>query len=46
MAKNVRQVVSRAVETLVDVPKQEERKLDMHLTGFEAKEGETKNELV
>jgi hypothetical protein len=46
MAKNVRQVVSRAVETLADAPKQEERKLNLRLTSLEAKEGETKNELV
>jgi hypothetical protein len=46
MAKNVRQVVSRAVETLADAPKQEERKLNLRLTGFEVKEGETENELV
>ncbi len=46
MAKNVRQVVSRAMETLADTPKQEERKLNLCLTGFEAKEGETENELV
>jgi len=46
MAKNVCQVVNRAVETLVDTPKQEERKLNLHLTGFEAKEFETKKELV
>jgi hypothetical protein len=46
MAKNVRQVVSRAVETLACAPKQEERKLNLHLTGLEAKEGETKKELV
>jgi hypothetical protein len=46
MAKNVRQVVSQIVETLADVPKQEERKLNLCLTGFEAKEGETENELV
>jgi len=46
MAKNVRQMVSRAVETLVDTPKQEEHKLNLHLTSFEAKEGETKNELM
>jgi len=45
MAKNVRQVVSRAVETLDDVPKQEECKFNLRLTSFEAKEGETKNEL-
>ncbi|CAK9278691.1 unnamed protein product [Sphagnum jensenii] len=46
MAKNVRQVVSRAVETLADTPKQEECKLNLCLKGFEAKEGETENELV
>jgi hypothetical protein len=46
MAKNVRQVVSRAVETLADAPKQEERKLNLRLTGFEVKEGKTENELV
>jgi hypothetical protein len=34
------------VETLADVPKQEERKLNLRLIGFEAKEGETENELV
>jgi hypothetical protein len=46
MAKNVRQVVSRAVETLADAPKQEEHKLNLRFTGFEAKEGETEKELV
>jgi hypothetical protein len=46
VAKNVRQVVNQAVETLTDAPKQEERKLNLRLTGFEAKEGETENELV
>jgi hypothetical protein len=46
MAKNVRQMVSRAVETLADAPKQEERKFNLCLTSFEAKEGETKTELV
>jgi hypothetical protein len=46
MAKNVRQVVNRAVETLADVPKQEERKFNLCLMGFEAKEGETEKELV
>ncbi|CAK9255454.1 unnamed protein product [Sphagnum jensenii] len=46
MAKNVHQVVSRVVETLVDAPKQEERKLNMRLMGFEVKEGETENEIV
>ncbi len=34
------------METLVDTPKQEERKLNLRFTGFEAKEGETENELV
>jgi hypothetical protein len=42
MAKNMRQVISEAVETLADAPKQEERKFNMHFTSFEAKEGETK----
>jgi len=46
MVKNVRHVVHWAVETLVDVPKQEERKLNLHLIGFEVKEGELKKELV
>ncbi len=46
MAKNVRQVVSRVVETLANVPKQEESKLNLHLMSIEAKEGETKKELV
>jgi len=46
MAKNVHQVVNRAMETLADLPKQEERKLNLRLTSFEAKEGKTKNELV
>jgi hypothetical protein len=41
MAKNVCQVVSRAVETLANAPKQEERKLNLCLMGFDAKEGET-----
>jgi hypothetical protein len=34
------------VETLADVPKQEECKFNLRLMGFEAKEGETKKELV
>jgi hypothetical protein len=34
------------VETLVDTPKQEEHKLNLHLIGFEAKEGKIKKELV
>jgi hypothetical protein len=46
MAKNVRQVVNRAMETLADAPKQEKHKLNMRLTGFEAKEGEIEKELV
>jgi len=46
MAKNMHQVVRRAVETLADAPKQEECKLNLHLTGFEAKEGKTENEPV
>jgi len=46
MAKNGRQVVSRVVETLTDAPKQEEHKLNLRLTGFEAEEGEIENELV
>jgi hypothetical protein len=40
MAKNVRQLVSQAVETLANAPKHEEHKLNLRLTGFEAKEGE------
>ncbi|CAM6026060.1 unnamed protein product [Sphagnum balticum] len=46
MAKNVCQVVSWAVETLADMPKQEECKLNVRLTRFEAKEDETEKELV
>ncbi|CAM6016502.1 unnamed protein product [Sphagnum balticum] len=46
MANNVRQVVSRAMETLIDAPKQEEHKVNLHLTGFKAKEGKTEKELV
>ncbi|CAK9262273.1 unnamed protein product [Sphagnum jensenii] len=46
ITKNMCQVVSRAVETLADAPKQEERKLNLRLTSFEAKEGETEKELV
>ncbi len=34
------------METLADAPKQEEPKLNLRLIGFEAKEGDTKNELV
>ncbi len=39
-------MVNQDVETLADTPKQEERKLNLCLTGFEAKEGETKKKLV
>jgi hypothetical protein len=46
MAKNVRQVVNSTMETLIDAPKQKEHKLNLRLTGFEAKEGETKKKLV
>jgi hypothetical protein len=34
------------METLADAPKQKERKLNLHLIGFEAKEGEIEEELV
>jgi hypothetical protein len=34
------------METLANVPKQEEHKLNLHLTRFEAKEGETEEELM
>jgi hypothetical protein len=34
------------METLANTPKQEEHKLNLRLTGFEAKEGETEKELV
>jgi hypothetical protein len=34
------------METLADVPKQEEHKLNLRFTGFEVKEGETEKELV
>jgi hypothetical protein len=46
MAKNVHQMANQVVETLANMPKQEERKLNLRLTGFEAKEGETKKKLV
>jgi hypothetical protein len=46
MDKKVRHVINRAVETLADAPKQEKRKLNLCFTGFEAKEGETKKELL
>jgi hypothetical protein len=39
-------VVNQAVETLADMPKQEECKFNLRLTGCEAKEGETEKELV
>jgi hypothetical protein len=34
------QVVSQAVETLANAPKQEKRKFNLRLTSFKAKEGE------
>jgi hypothetical protein len=34
------------METLANAPKQEDRKLNLHLTSFEAKEGEIEKELV
>ncbi len=34
------------METLVDTPKQQERKLNLHLIGFKAKEGEIEKKLV
>ncbi len=34
------------METLADAPKQEERNLNLRLTGFEAKEGDTEKKLV
>jgi hypothetical protein len=46
MAKNVRHAVNQVVETLADTPKQEERKLNLRLTSFEAKEGETEKKPV
>ncbi len=39
-------MVNRVVETLANAPKQEEHKLNLRLIGFEAKEGETKKELM
>jgi hypothetical protein len=39
VANNVHQVVSWAVETLADAPKQEEHKLNLRFIGFESKEG-------
>ncbi len=46
MAKNVRHVVSQVVKTLADMPKQEERKLNLCLMGFEVKEGKIEKEFV
>ncbi len=46
IAKNVRQVVSWAMETLVNVPKQEEHKFNLRLIGFDVKEGEIEKKLV
>ncbi len=46
MTKNVWQVVNQVVETLADVPKKEERKLNLRLTDFKTKEGKTEKELV
>jgi hypothetical protein len=34
------------METVANTPKQKERKFNLRLIGFEAKEGETKKELV
>jgi hypothetical protein len=34
------------METLADVPKHEERKLNLHFTGFKAKEGEIEKKMV
>ncbi len=34
------------MKTLVDAPKQEERKFNLRLMGFKAKEGETEKELM
>jgi len=39
-------VVSQALETLADVPKQEECKFNLCFTSFVAKEGEIDKELV
>jgi hypothetical protein len=39
-------VVNQVVETLVDTPKQEEHKLNLHFMGFKANDGETKKKLV
>jgi hypothetical protein len=46
MAKNMRYVINRAMETLANTPKQEERKLNLRFTSFKAIEGETEKELV
>ncbi len=39
-------MVNQVVKTLADMPKQEERKLNLRLTSFEAKEGETEKEFM
>jgi hypothetical protein len=39
-------VANLVVETLADAPEQEECKLNLHFTTFEAKEGEIEKELV
>ncbi len=46
MAKNVHHVVNRAMETLANAPKQEDRKFNPRFTGFKTKEGKIKKELV
>ncbi len=46
IAMNMRQVVSRVVETLGNAPKHEECQLNLCLTAFEAKEDEIEEELV
>jgi hypothetical protein len=46
MAKNVCQVISRAMETLANAPKQEECKFNLRFMSFKATEGETEKELV
>jgi hypothetical protein len=34
------------METLADMPKQENHKLNLHLMGFKAKEGKTEKKMV
>jgi hypothetical protein len=46
MAKNMRQVVNRAVETLADALEQQKHMFNLCLMGFKAKEGEIEKELV